>query len=111
MTDIMHELSKVLEERRNADPDTSYIAHLHTKGINKILEKIGEEAIETIVAAKDVGDTANPDITEVIKETADLWFHTLVLLSHLGASPQDVISELERRLGNSGLTEKAARNR
>jgi phosphoribosyl-ATP pyrophosphohydrolase len=111
MTDIMHELSKVLEERRNADPDTSYVAQLHTKGINKILEKIGEEATETIIAAKDLGNAADPDISEVIKETADLWFHTLVLLSHLGASSQDVISELERRLGNSGLTEKAARNR
>ena len=72
MTDIMHELSKVLEERRNADPDTSYVAQLHTKGINKLLEKIGEEATETIIAAKDLGNAADPDISEVIKEIMKL---------------------------------------
>ena len=108
MTDIMQELSRILVESRDGDPDSSYVAQLNIKGLNKILEKVGEEAAETIIAAKDAA--ASSDNAELIKETADLWFHTMVLLGHLGASPMDVLEELERRLGTSGLTEKAARN-
>ena len=109
MTDIMQELSRILEERQGADPASSYVAQLHSAGLNKILEKVGEEATETIIAAKDAKGSS--DNTELIRETADLWFHTMVLLGHLGASPMEVLEELERRLGTSGLTEKAARNR
>ena len=109
MTDIMQELSRILEERQGADPASSYVAQLHSAGLNKILEKVGEEATETIIAAKDAPGSS--DNTELIRETADLWFHTMVLLRHLGASPMEVLEELERRLGTSGLTEKAARNR
>ena len=108
MSDIIQELSRILEERRDGDPDSSYVAQLNIKGLNKILEKVGEEASETIIAAKDAA--VSSDNAELIKEIADLWFHTMVLLGHLGASPMDVLEELERRLGTSGLTEKAARN-
>jgi len=108
MTDIMQELSRILEERRDADPESSYVAQLNAKGLNKILEKVGEESSETIIAAKDAARSS--DNSELIRETADLWFHTMVMLGHLGASPMDVVEELERRLGTSGLAEKAARN-
>ena len=108
MSDIIQELSRILEERRDGDPDSSYVAQLNVKGLNKILEKVGEEASETIIAAKDAA--VSSDNAELIKEIADLWFHTMVLLGHLGASPMDVLEELERRLGTSGLTEKASRN-
>ncbi len=108
MTDIMQELSRILVESRDGDPDSSYVAQLNIKGLNKILEKVGEEASETIIAAKDAA--VSSDNAELIKEIADLWFHTMVLLGHLGASPMDVLEELERRLGTSGLTEKASRN-
>ena len=108
MSDIIQELSRILEERRDGDPYSSYVAQLNIKGLNKILEKVGEEASETIIAAKDAA--VSSDNADLIKETADLWFHTMVLLGHLGASPMDVLEELERRLGTSGLTEKAARN-
>tara|TARA_B100001029_G_C14846185_1_gene331100 strand:+ start:292 stop:621 length:330 start_codon:yes stop_codon:yes gene_type:complete len=108
MNNIIQRLSRIIEERRKSEPDSSYIAHLNDSGLNKILEKIGEEAFETIIAAKDAALSANN--TELIKETADLWFHTMVLLGHLGASPMDVLEELEQRLGNSGHAEKAARN-
>lgn len=103
MSDVLQELFNVIRERRNGDPATSYVSGLHDRGINKILEKLGEEATETIIAAKD----GNRE--EVIKETADLWFHSLVMLSHLEISQQDVLAELERRFGTSGLTEKANR--
>lgn len=104
MTDVLAKLYGVIRERRSDDPKSSYVASLHDRGMNKILEKIGEEATETIIAAKD-GDKA-----EVIKETADLWFHSLVMLSHLDIDQQDVLAELESRFGTSGLTEKANRN-
>jgi len=104
MTDVLSELFDVIRARRNGDPASSYVSALHDRGINKILEKLGEEATETIIAAKD----GNRE--EIIKETADLWFHSLVMLSHLEISQQDVLAELERRFGTSGLTEKANRN-
>lgn len=107
MTEIMEQLGQILEERRTADPESSYVAQLNAKGLNRILEKVGEETSETIIAAKDAA--ASGDNTELVRETADLWFHTMVMLGHLGASPGDVLEELERRLGTSGLAEKAAR--
>ncbi len=109
MSEILEKLSEVLATRKNAEPDTSYVASLHAKGLNKILEKVGEEATETIIAAKDAqlsGDTA-----ELVGETADLWFHSLVMLSHLGLGPEAVLDELGRRLGLSGLDEKASRTK
>jgi len=103
MSDILQQLSEVIESRKAADPDSSYVASLYAKGIDKILKKVGEEAAETIIAAKD------GDPEQVIYETADLWFHTLVMLSHLGLDHRSVLEELERRFGLSGLAEKASR--
>ncbi len=107
MSDILAELAKVLESRKQSQPDASYVAQLHHKGINHILKKLGEECTETIVAAKDAKQ--NGDNTDLIYETADLWFHSLVLLSHMGETPDAVLSELQRRFNLSGLTEKANR--
>nr|WP_282104212.1 phosphoribosyl-ATP diphosphatase [Marinobacter alexandrii] len=104
----MQQLAQVLEARKQADPDTSYVASLHAKGLNKILEKVGEECTETLLAAKDAehsGDTSN-----VVYETADLWFHSLVMLSRLGLGPDEVLDELARRFDLSGLEEKASRD-
>ena len=109
MDNILERLTEMLEERKQADPASSYVASLHAEGLNKILEKVGEEAIEVILAAKDAGTSDDRDA--VIKETADLWFHTLVMLGHLDASPEDVLKELERRFGVSGLEEKASRSK
>ena len=107
MSDVLKELELVLEQRRQADPEQSYVASLHAAGLNKILEKVGEECIETLLAAKEVqGDDGKQ---QLIGETADLWFHSLVMLSHLGLDSQQVLTELERRFGLSGLDEKAAR--
>jgi len=100
---ILQQLAEVLEQRKQAAPDSSYVASLYHKGLDTILKKIGEEATETVIAAK------GGDPQQVIYETADLWFHTLVLLAHQGLGPQQVLSELERRFGLSGLEEKAAR--
>ena len=100
---VLEELSRVLEARKQASPDSSYVAKLYSKGLDAILKKIGEEATETVMAAKD-GDPG-----KVIYETADLWFHSMVLLAHLGMGPEDVLKELERRFGLSGLEEKARR--
>lgn len=107
MSDILIELGRILEQRKQADPAQSYVASLHHKGLNKILEKVGEEATETIIAAKDYSHE-NPD-DSVVKETADLWFHTLVMLSHLELGPEDVLEELRKRFEISGHAEKAAR--
>ncbi|MBN2699978.1 MAG: phosphoribosyl-ATP diphosphatase [Methylothermaceae bacterium] len=101
---ILEELAEVLEKRKNADPETSYVASLYAKGMDGILKKIGEEATETVIAAK--GENRD----QLIYETADLWFHTLVLLAHQGLGPENVLAELKRRFGLSGLEEKAARN-
>ncbi|MCX4026497.1 phosphoribosyl-ATP diphosphatase [Endozoicomonas sp. SM1973] len=113
MSDVLAELAKVLEARKLADPDESYVASLHAKGLNKILEKVGEEATETLLAAKDLANQAESNKaaakSDLVYETADLWFHTLVMLSHLGLGPEDVLRELARRFDLSGLVEKAAR--
>ena len=97
----------ILEQRKAATAEKSYVASLHEKGLNKILEKVGEEATETILAAKDA--QVSLDNSDVIYETADLWFHSLVALSHLGERPEAVINELARRFDMSGLDEKASR--
>ena len=107
-TDILAELHAVLEARKAADPDSSYVASLYHKGLNKILEKVGEECTETL-AAKDAEHSG--DMKDVIYETADLWFHSMVMLSHLGLSPDDILQELARRFGLSGLEEKAQRSK
>jgi phosphoribosyl-ATP pyrophosphohydrolase len=107
MDDVLTRLGQILEERRRANADDSYVASLHRKGLNKILEKVGEEATETIIAAKDV--PGGGDRQALVNETADLWFHSLVMLSHLDLGPQDVLQELQRRFNLSGLAEKAAR--
>ncbi|AVV34465.1 phosphoribosyl-ATP diphosphatase [Cobetia sp. cqz5-12] len=109
MSDILNRLSVVLAERRDADPTSSYVASLHHKGLNKVLEKIGEEATETVLAAKDFAHDDVDSQRAVIGETADLWFHSLVMLSHLGLDHQEVLDELARRFGVSGHDEKAAR--
>jgi phosphoribosyl-ATP pyrophosphohydrolase len=109
MSDVLTQLGLILEERKNAAADASYVASLHEKGLNKILEKVGEEAVETIIAAKDARITG--DTGDVVYETADLWFHSLVMLSHLGESPQAVLNELARRFDMSGLVEKESRNK
>lgn len=108
MSDILDALQLVLQERKQADPESSYVASLHAKGLNKILEKIGEEATEVILAAKDAKDEATTK--DVIAETADLWFHCLVMLSHLGQDHNAVLEELEQRFDLSGLIEKANRS-
>ncbi|MCP5151364.1 MAG: phosphoribosyl-ATP diphosphatase [Ectothiorhodospiraceae bacterium] len=103
MADVLRELAGVIDARRAADPDSSYVASLHRRGLDTILKKVGEEATEVVIAAK--GD----DRDAVVRETADLWFHTLVMLSALDLHPDRVLAELERRAGTSGLAEKAAR--
>lgn len=103
MSDTLDRLAEVLEQRKLADPDSSYVAKLYHKGTDAILKKIGEEATETVMAGKD------GDPTKIVCETADLWFHSMVLLAHNGLHPRDVTRELERRFGLSGLEEKARR--
>ncbi len=103
--DILERLEAVLQARRHESADASYVASLYARGLDTILKKIGEEATETVMAAKD-GDS-----DKIIYEIADLWFHTMVLLTHSGLSQADVLAELERRFGLSGLAEKAGRNR
>ena len=103
----MTELCRVIEERKLADPEKSYVAKLHATGLNKILEKVGEECTETLIAAKDAegsGETGS-----LVYETADLWFHSLVMLSRFGLDADDILKELGNRFGISGLDEKAAR--
>jgi len=103
MKDVLVHLSGVLEERKQADPNSSYVAGLYAKGLDAILKKIGEEAAETLLAAKD-------EVPEkIVHEVADLWFHTLVLLAQQGLGPDAVLAELDRRFGLSGLEEKARR--
>jgi phosphoribosyl-ATP pyrophosphohydrolase len=105
MSDIITKLNQVLLERKQADPDSSYVASLYDAGIDKILKKLGEEATETVIAGK--GGQRN----EIIYETADLWFHSLVLLAHQDIDPQAVLDELDRRFGLSGIEEKASRGK
>ena len=104
---VLDELNSTLAERRGADPQSSYVASLYAEGLNKILEKVGEEATEVIIAAKDAAEGVNTQ--EVVKEVADLWFHSMVMLNELGLSHREVLAELERRFGTSGHDEKAAR--
>jgi phosphoribosyl-ATP pyrophosphohydrolase len=103
LNDILEQLTEVLEQRKMAAADGSYVASLYEKGLDAILKKVGEEATETVIAAKD------GDRDKIIYETADLWFHTLVMLSHQGLTANDVLDELARRFGLSGLEEKANR--
>lgn len=106
--DIITKLTETLQQRRAAAPESSYVASLYDQGLNKILEKVGEEATEVIIAAKDAGpDTENP---ELIAEVADLWFHTMVMLIHLNHTPDEVLKLLDKRFGISGLDEKRARD-
>lgn len=103
MSEILQQLAEVLEARKGASPDSSYVASLYHKGLDAILKKIGEEATETVMAAKD------GDADKIVCEIADLWFHTLVLLAQQELDPQQILDELSRRFGLSGLDEKAGR--
>ncbi|HAN67481.1 MAG TPA: phosphoribosyl-ATP diphosphatase [Halieaceae bacterium] len=105
MNDVLQQLDAILAARRTASPESSYVASLHHRGLNKILEKVGEEATEVIIAAKDAGE----DHQELVGEVADLWFHTLVMLSHLELDSGAVLECLAQRFGVSGLDEKASR--
>ncbi|MDH5534530.1 MAG: phosphoribosyl-ATP diphosphatase [Betaproteobacteria bacterium] len=101
---ILQRLAEVIAERRHADPSGSYVAGLFAKGEDAVLKKVAEEAAETLLAAKD------GDKLQIVRETADLWFHCLVLLAWHGLGPEDVLADLRRREGVSGIDEKAARN-
>ncbi len=105
MSEVLDRLARIIASRKGADPESSYVARLHSEGLDAILNKMGEEAVETIIAAK------NGDSSAIVHETADLWFHTLVMLSDCGLGPEDVLAELERRFGTSGIEEKASRDR
>lgn len=106
--DILSRVGAVIESRKGADPSTSYVAKLFDKGMDAILKKVGEEATETVMAAKDVQHGADP--AKLVYEVADLWFHSLVALAQCGLKPDDVLAELARREGLSGLTEFAQRS-
>lgn len=109
MSGTLEQLTQILEQRKlQADSKSSYVAQLHKKGLNKILEKVGEECTETLLAAKDAERSG--DNRDLIYETADLWFHILVMLSHRGETASAVLTELQRRFNLSGIDEKAARN-
>jgi phosphoribosyl-ATP pyrophosphohydrolase len=112
--DSLQRLAQIIESRkpaRGGDPQTSYVARLLHKGPDAFLKKIGEEATETVMAAKDMDHGgATPELSaKLVGEVADLWFHSLIALAHYGLSPADVIAELERREGTSGIEEKALR--
>jgi phosphoribosyl-ATP pyrophosphohydrolase len=106
---VLSQLGDVLEQRKLADKDDSYVSSLYAKGLNKILEKVGEESTEMVIAAKDA--EISGDNKDVIYETADLWFHSLIALAKLNERPEAVLKELERRLNLSGLEEKASRSK
>jgi phosphoribosyl-ATP pyrophosphohydrolase len=101
--DVLERLADVIDQRRQGDPDKSYVARLFHKGTDAILKKVGEEATETVMAAKD------GDPQKIVYEVADLWFHSLIALAQFGLRPTDVLAELTRREGLSGLEEFAAR--
>jgi phosphoribosyl-ATP pyrophosphohydrolase len=103
MDDILTKLEQILEERKSANADESYVSSLYAKGLDEILKKIGEESAEVIIAAKD------DDQNKIIYEVADLWFHTLVLLRHKDIEIDKILDELSSRFGLSGLEEKANR--
>ena len=104
MSDVLEQLAEVLEQRKQQTPDQSYVASLYAKGLDQILKKIGEEATETVMAAKD----GHAD--KIVYEVADLWFHSMVLLAHQNLGPELVLNELQRRFGLSGHQEKAQRD-
>ena len=109
-TDALASLAAVIESRlpaRGGDPESSYVARLLHKGADAFLKKIGEEATEVVMAAKDADHGG--DKTKIVYEVADLWFHTLIALAHYGLTPADVLTELARRAGTSGIEEKALR--
>jgi phosphoribosyl-ATP pyrophosphohydrolase len=109
MTNVLTALQRTIEQRMTTgDADKSYVASLHQRGLNKILEKVGEECVETIIAAKDA--RASGDNSELVGETADLWFHSMIMLAELGESADSVLDELSRRFGLSGIDEKLSRN-
>lgn len=114
-TQVLSELDRILTERKSADKDSSYVASLYHKGLNKILEKVGEEATETIISAKELelvrsrGDDDTDARADLVYEVADVWFHSLVALHQLGLSSDDVLTELSRRFGLSGIDEKNSR--
>jgi phosphoribosyl-ATP pyrophosphohydrolase len=109
--DSLAQLARVLESRKGGDPEASYTARLLHKGPDAFLKKIGEEATELVMACKDAdhGGQTDAQKAKIVAETADLWFHSMVALSFYGLAPQDVIAELDKRVGTSGLEEKAAR--
>ena len=106
--DTLAALAQTIEQRRHGDPDQSYVAHLLAKAPDAVLKKIGEEATEVVMAAKDLS-AGHGTSQALVGEMADLWFHTMVALAHYQLSPADVVAELQRRVGISGLEEKAAR--
>ena len=111
MNDILKQLDEVLEARKSESADSSYVASLYDKGIEKILKKVAEESAETIMAAKDLESESSKENQEhLVYEIADLWFHTMVLLASQDMSSNDVITELQRRFGLSGHEEKANRS-
>ena len=103
--EILERLERAIAERRGADPSTSYVAGLNARGVDAILKKVGEEATETVIASK------SGEREAVVHETADLWFHCMVMLAWHGIPLSDVLAELERREGRSGVDEKAARTK
>jgi len=105
MSDVLQQLAEVLESRKGQAADESYVASLYAKGLDTILKKVGEEATETVIAGK------SGDKEQIIYETADLWFHTMVMLANAGLGPDDVLNELARRFGVSGHEEKASRSK
>jgi len=118
----LSDVAKILEERKTAKADSSYVASLYSKGLDAILKKVGEEATEVVMAAKDaeyysaenkanIGKNPEKSSDKIVYEVADLWFHTLVLLAQQNLHPDDVLKELERRFGTSGLVEKASRKK
>ena len=105
--DSLARLAAVIEGRKGGDPDASYVARLLHRGPDAFLKKIGEEATETVMAAKDLDHGGDP--ARLVGEVADLWFHCMIALAHYGLSPADVVAELDRRAGTSGIEEKAMR--
>ena len=114
-SNTLTDVAAILTSRKSAEPDSSYVASLYSKGLDAILKKVGEEATEVVMAAKDVeadvynNGSKNNDKSKIVNEVADLWFHTLVLLAQQDLHPNDVLKELDRRFGTSGLVEKASR--
>ncbi len=109
--DVLQRVADVIESRKGADPDKSYVARLFHKGTDTVLKKVGEEAVETVMAAKDHAFApSDASRKALVGEFADLWFHSMVAMAHLGLRPEDVVTELGRREGLSGLVEFAMRN-